>query len=334
MAGTLIGLDIGSGEVKFAVRKGSTVRFCSSPLPENMVANGRVQLAATMKSFLREEKRRWKIPGGSCCLILPDQQVFCRMLTMPYMPEKQLLLNLPYEFRDYIAQSNDKYYYDYALDRTSPGGNGEPVSLDLLAACAPQAVIREYAELLAGAGLRLTTAIPREMAYVSLLREYERENPGRNREYCFLDIGRESVRVHFYTGPRLAASRSLDLGCRDIDLAIAEQKNVDEYVAASYKLTNYENVLASNACREVYARIAVEVMKAVHFYRFRHADNHLEDIYFLGGGARIAALRAQIVDSVQLTAHDVTELLSVRTESDIAVQAALAFAATEGGGRT
>jgi len=333
MAKTLIGLDLGNSAVKFAVRKGRQTRFYAAVLPENMVADGRVQMAASMTSFLRNERKKQKIPGGDCCLILPDQQVFCRLISMPYMPENQLVLNLPYEFRDYITQNNDKYYYDYSVERVVNDEEGKPASIELLAAAVSKEAIKSYSELFAGTGFRFAAAIPREMAYVYILRGYEKANPAQSREYCLCDIGRETTRVHFFTGTRLAASRSLELGCRDVDLAIAELKNVDEYVAASYKLTNYQDVLASDACREACARIAVEVMKAVNFYRFRNSETKLADIYFLGGGARLAPLREQIVEAIRLEPHDFTELLPFAATDEAALQAALcAGAVSEEGG--
>ena len=331
MAKTLIGLDLGSSEIKFAVRNGKNARFEVERLPEETVTGGHVQLSEIKKSFLKQAKRRCRVPSGECCVVLPEQQVFCRLITMPYIPEKQLLLNLPYEFRDYIAQDSAGYYYDYAVERVVADADGKPASLELMAAAVSKSVIAAYSELLSSTGLRLKTAVPREMAYVYLLRAYEKAVPEHPDAYCLADIGLESTRVYFFESSRLSASRNVPIGCRDIDLAIAEQKHVDEYVASSYKFTNFEDVLDSPDCRAVYARLSIEIMKAVNFYRFRNDGSSLSGIYFLGGGANIAQLREQIAEDVTLEQHDFSELLTIPASGSSVLTAALAYGAAEGG---
>jgi type IV pilus assembly protein PilM len=335
MALISIGLDIGNSEIKFAVRKGKTWQVAATTLPEELVSNGHIQISPATKRFLKAEKRRLRIPGGDCTLVLPEQQVFCRPTTMPYIPENQLVLNLPYEFRDYIPQNSDKYYYDYAVERIVPDDTGKPASIELMAAAILKETAKSYSDLLSGTGFRLKTAVPREMAFVYLLRAYEEANPGEGRVYCFTDIGQESTRVCFFESSHLSASRTIPIGCRDLDLAIADEKNVNEHIAASYKRTNFEGALDSPGCRDVYSRLAIEVMKAVNFFRFRNTESRLSDLYFLGGGAGIRQLRDQIIGAVGLTEHDITELLPEGTEvTEDTPSAALACGATLAGGGT
>jgi type IV pilus assembly protein PilM len=333
MALNSIGLDIGSREIKFAVRKGKVWRLAAAELPEELILDGHIQIGPEMKRFLKEEKGKLRIPSGECTLVLPEQQVFCRPTVMPYIPENQLVLNLPYEFRDYIPQNSDRYYYDYAVENIVKDAEGKPVSVELMAAAVQKDVVKNFSELLAGTGLRLKTAIPREMSFVYILRAFELAYPGAGRFYCLTDVGQESTRVYFFESSHLSASRNISIGCRDLDRAIAEEKNVDERLAASYKRTNFEDVLDSERCRDVYSRLSIEVMKAVNFYRFRKTDTALSDLYFLGGGSAIPQLREQLASASGLMEHSITELLpeGAGAEQD-ALSAALACGATIAGG--
>jgi|GEM_PF-810876 len=333
MALISIGLDIGNSEIKFAVKRGKVWQTAVSVLPEELISNGHIQIDSATKRFLKAEKRRLRIPGGECTLVLPEQQVFCRPTVMPYIPENQLVLNLLYEFRDYIPQDNDRYFYDYAVERIVNNEEGKPASIELMAAAILKETAKSYSDLLSGTGINLKTAIPREMALVYMLRAYEEANPGENRVYCITDIGQESTRVYFFESTHLSASRNIAIGCRDLDLVIADEKNVNEHIAASYKRTNFEGVMDDPRCREIYSRLAIEVMKAVNFYRFRKVDSPLGDIYYMGGGAALRQLRDPITEAVGLTQHDITELLPEGVEEDEEIlSAALACGATLAGG--
>ena len=75
-----------------------------------------------MADFLRQTASQ-RHPLTHAALVLPSTEVFTRELVMPAMTEQQLLYNLPYEFRDYLTEEKNKYFFDYSMRRccgTSP----------------------------------------------------------------------------------------------------------------------------------------------------------------------------------------------------------------------
>ena len=48
-------------------------------------------------------------------LILPDEDLYFSRTTLPLMSEKQLKVNLPYEFSKIVGKDADQYIYDYSL---------------------------------------------------------------------------------------------------------------------------------------------------------------------------------------------------------------------------
>lgn len=80
-------------------------------------------------------------------------------------------------------------------------------------------------------------------------------------------------------------------------------------MAAAYKQSNYNSVLDSQACKELYSRIAMEIMRAVNFYGFNTPDANLKDLYFTGGLSRIPILTDAIRQELDLTVHPIEDLI-------------------------
>lgn len=321
MANKMIGVDIGGSELKLARLNGGVVSLDSQRLPENMIKNGQVQLPRSMTRFLGEARSKAHMPRTRCTLVLPDSVAVCRRLTLPAMTAEQLAINLPYEFRDFIGSESAEYIYDYAVIDVPRDAAGEPTGIEVMAAAAPKDTLNDYAQLFSGTGLRLGRVLPREMAYIELIRSHEASQPASPaavgeqpmaREYCIVDIGHTATRVHIFSGIRLMASRVIDVGGAAINAAIADAMHIDEYLADIHKRENNGGVQNSEEARGVYGRIAIEILRSVNFYRFNSQNTELNDIYFSGGGAAIPALRETICTTVSLTPHSISELFAVK----------------------
>lgn len=84
-------------------------------LPDNMVSGGEIVSMDAMADFIKEMAKENGISRGAAAVILPGTLVFTRNVTVPAMTDGQLLYNLPFEFKDYLTQEKNKYYFDYAV---------------------------------------------------------------------------------------------------------------------------------------------------------------------------------------------------------------------------
>ena len=107
------------------------------------------------------------------------------------------------------------------------------------------------------------------------------------------------------------STRTIDFGCNELDRIIADIKGIDSYTAGSYKFTNFEGVLDEPDCAGLCNRLAVEVAKVVNFYNFNNPEREIEQLYFLGGGARIPQMTEAIADAVSVPAMSVEALLPI-----------------------
>lgn len=307
MSKTVLGFDIGTCELKIVQWDGSSVRRAvMADMPDNLVKNGVIISYPAMADFIKETVAKRRLSGRSCAVILPASHAFLQRVTVPAMTEEQLLVNLPYEFRDFLTMGKDKYYYDYVVNSLDSGEDGEPKVLNLTAAAVPKEVINDYRAMFRRAGLRLSTAIPVECAYSNLLRA---RGDIQGREFSFLDLGHTAARLHIFTGARFEATRVIGIGLSNVDEAIADAMSVDEHVARTYKHADHQGAQTLEPAVDVYNAIALDVRKAINFYSFSNRDSALGDLWGGGGGVHIPALKQAIGQSVELTLHTVDELL-------------------------
>jgi len=330
MAGSLVGMDIGSGSLKLAVHRSGGTQLLSVRMPENMLEGARVVAPETMSEFIRDVRHENHITARDCALVLSSAYTYFRQIDIPTMTEDELRINLPYEFRDYVTEDPGNYFYDYAVRSTEYGEDGQPTGFSLYAAAVLKETVQTYADILRKAGFKLKVALPRTIVFMDMLRAYIRANPTETtREFCLVDIGNMHTSVDFFRGDDHVASRVIDFGCQDIDDVIAEVKNVNPYIAGTYRTSDFEGVLELPECQRVYDTLAVEILKVINFYNFSNPENTLSDLYFCGSGSAVQGLLDAIDGQTEMTAHRTAELLPEGLEGPTEL-CTLAYAVTMG----
>ena len=316
MAKTILGVDIGHDQLKLALVKGTRVlKTASAPMPENLLRQGRIVSVETMGELIRSTMKQKGIHANRAAFVLPNDVVFIKNVEMPLMSVEQLEYNLPFEFNDYITGEVRDYVFDYAVV-SDPGGKpaeegeGEGTTImELMAVGAQRAVLEDAQNALRKAGLRLTVSAPGLCGYIALLRARKDALSAFGEEYGILDLGYQAIRMYMFRGDRHVATRALEVGLSSVDNVLADAYGVDIHLAHTYLMTNFENCQQREECRTAYENIAVELMRAMNFYRFSNPDSALGDIWLCGGGAVIDALTETIGEMLDIQLHPATELV-------------------------
>lgn len=314
----MIGIDIGNNNCKIAVRDGkSAMRLIATRMPENLVRDGEqgeeLVSPATMATFLKNVRAQEHVRDRQCTLVLAANQVYFRHVTLPPMTESELVLNLPYEFRDFITGDPEDYVYDYAVDEMPRDDEGNLVRMEIYAAAVPRDLIETYGMMLHRAGFKLKCVVPAPMAYMRIIQLHMQNTPKNdgeeNKDVVLVDFGHSDVTIALFHGDKYDSSRTIDFGCDEFDRIIADIKGIDPYTASNYKLTNFEGVLDDPECLALCDRFALEVSKVVNFYNFSNREREIGSMYFLGGGAHIPQLTRAIAETVSVPALSVDGLL-------------------------
>ena len=334
MAKTVLGIDVGYDSLKLALVKGRQVKKTAVvPMPNSLIRAGRVVSVETMGDLLRTAMKQNGLRCDRAALALPNETVFIRNVTMPIMTEDQLKYNLPFEFRDYITDELKGYVFDYAMigvkqaEESSEAAEAELAggAMELMAVAAPKSLLDESREYLHKAGMKLVKAAPTVSCFINLIRK---SGAPDDTEYCILDLGYQAIRMYMFRGDRHIVTRVLEIGMSSLDRVLAEQYGVDEHLAHTYLLGNYEGCQNGENCRNAYGNITVELMRALNFYRFSNPDSHLDDIWVCGGGAMIQPLLNVLAETTDMKLHSAAELLPGKqaVEQDYALLQAIGIA--------
>ena len=313
MANTILGIDMGYDTLKLALVSGGRVKkaVCVQ-MPNSLVKEGRVVSTETMGELLRETLKEHGLRSQKAAVVLSNETVYIRNVTMPRMSADQLLVNIPYEFNDYINDEPKNYVFDYAMIspsvKNSEGEGEEENSMELMAVAAPLSWLEDVRDIVRKAGMKLEKAAPSVSCYASLIRWYEAHNQTKDQEYCLLDLGHHTIRMDMFRSDNHVVTRELEIGLSMLDNAISEAFNVDVHLAHTYLLTNYENCQTRDFCLNAYNNIAVELMRALNFYRFSNPESQLNDIWISGGGAVNETLRETIRSTLDMNIHSAEEL--------------------------
>lgn len=301
------GFDIGGHALHIAIAtKKGVKKVYTEPLPEGSVRDGRIVSYEAMGDFIKQTCKKRKIRFDDGAVVLPSGLCFCRRMSVPVMTHEQLMVNLPYEFRDFITSEKDAYFYDYAVLRVLRDANEEPAELDIMAAAALKTTIADYRSMFRRAGIKLHTAIPTEMSFANLLARCQEGHC-----HCIIDVGHTSVRLYMYNGNRFESSHIIDYGCEALDNAISEALHIDPFIAASYREANHDGCQTIPECESIYQSLAVEIQRAVHFFRYNNPDIELEHIHLIGGGALMEPLRETLENTLSVPIYNASELLDV-----------------------
>lgn len=326
---TLLGIDIGYDQLKMAlVDNGVVAAAVSAAMPENLLKDGELTSLETMSDLIRQTMKENNIKANYAALVLPNESVYVKNVSVPMMTTDQLAYNLPFEFNDYITGEVSDYIFDYAVlpqdenneeeqeqqtaAETDPFLQDEEApleKLELMAVGAPRAVITDAQNMLRKAGLRLVKTAPALCTYISLIRRQRETLMEENNEFGILDLGYNSIRMYMYKEDRHVATRVLEIGLRSLDSVIADIYGVEVHLAHTYLMANFEKCLEREECVNSYENIAVELMRAMNFYRFSNPDSTLSDLWLCGGGAVIRPLTDAIGEMLDMRLHTASELV-------------------------
>ena len=314
---TILGIDIGYDQLKLAlVSGGRVVSTASAAMPENLMVDGRITSRETMSDLIRTTMKENGIRANDAAIALPNEAVYVKNVSMPLMTTDQLVYNLPFEFNDYITGEIRDYVFDYAVIKDAeeeqeedPEDENSGKKMSLMAVGAERSLIEDAQAILRKAGLRMKIASPGLCSYINLIRAQKDSLYQMADEFGILDLGYKEIRLYMFRGDRHVATRELETGLSTLDDVIADAFSVDVHLAHTYLMNNYENCLERVECLAAYENIAVELMRAMNFYRFSNPDSTLSDLWLCGGGAVIRPLADSIGEMLDMELHPASELV-------------------------
>lgn len=301
----VVGIDIGNYRIKISyIVKGELKDVFVETLPDNIVKDGMVQYWDAMADFLKEIFQSHGIHCRNVIFTLPSSGVYMRVVDLPRMTVKQLQLNLPFEFHDYISEPTEKYFYDYAVIE-----EGEK-TMKLLAVACSRELIDRYRTLAKRAKLNAVGLVPDVLGFQRVLRRYNALfRVPDTKDYAILDMGDRSFKLHFFRHGVYEVTRPLEPGARHIAEIAAEIRGTDVHIGQLAAESNQDDVLAHENMEALYESSAVQIMRAMNFYSYSNTNNTIDTLYYCGGAANYPALLQTIEETMNLPMRPLTDLM-------------------------
>ena len=250
--GTVVGLDIGSSQIKVVEmkRSGGGVEITAldvAPTPPQAVENGVIVDAQMLGRVVKDLLAKAKITAKKVVSSVGGQgSVVVRVIEVPQMKPAELEETMKWEVERQVPFNANESIVDFKkIDR--PEGYAEGQNMDVLLAVAQQDMIDRHVEMLFAAGLK-PSAIDVEplaggRALLELTPDYG-SMPGHT--VAVVNIGALNTDVAIFRDKLLAFPRTLPLAGDNFTRAIDEALGVDMQSAEAYK-RDYAEVIFGQA---------------------------------------------------------------------------------------
>ena len=300
----VVGVDIGDYRIKISyIVKGKIKEFFYENIPDNAVKGGMIQYWDAMAEFLRDTFNAHKLRCKSVIFSVPVNGVYVRTVDLPVMTVKQLELNLPFEFHDYISDDTDKYFYDYAVIE-----RGDK-NMKLLAVACSKELIERYRTLAKNAKLNAVGLVPDVIGIQRILKRYNQlYSVPEDKDYAILDMGDQSFKIHFYNHGVYDVTRSLEPGGYSFAETISSINGTDVHIARISEEENVDDIQNHEKLLQLYERRAVEIMRALNFYSYSNTANTIDTLYYFGGSGYIRKLVETLSETLNIPVRPLAEL--------------------------
>ena len=303
----VVGISIGNYRISVSyVVKRQLKSYFYENVPDNAVKDGLIQYWDAMSEFLRDTLKQHGIKCKNVIFSVPLNGVYIRNIELPLMNLQQLELNLPFEFHDYISESSDKYFYDYAvIEKTDK-------SMRLQAVACSKALIERYRKMAKAAKLVPIGLVPDVIGIQRILGAYKQQfSIEEQKDFAILDMGDESFKIHFYNQGIYNATRTFEPGGQALAEKISEINGTDIHISHLALEDNLNNIQSHPALVQIYESRAVEIMRALNFYSYSNNNNNIDTLYYCGGVSNIRKFIKVLSETVNLPVRPLGDLVAV-----------------------
>lgn len=281
------GIEINDNAVKIIESKNAKLKkYIYEDLPANIIENGAVKTPEALSDFLLELKRKYKLKRN-LALVIPDDELSIRRITIPAMTDEQIRINIPYEFRDFITGDKNEYIYDYITAELIKNENDDVEAMDILAVAVSKEIMDKYKTIFKNARFNLKYAIPYSLAMGNFVRSISEED---TEDFIIINLGYMKSKIRIYHKNIFDMSRDIDIGFKDLIKVVSDMMSIDIHMAKVYLENNKDNIQEDKYIRELYSELALSALRVINYYTYQNRDIEINKILITGEGDYIKPL--------------------------------------------
>ncbi len=298
------GLDLGTSTIK-AVELGadkesfklSACIVVPTP-PKGMLSESPVdeeEMAQAIKKAVSDAG----ISTKSVNVALPENQVYTKVVEMPYLSDRELASAIYWEAEQYIPIPLANISLSWNVIKRS-ANNKSSEKMEVLMVGAPSLIVKKYQKVLGMAGLSVNAM---ETEIISCVRALTAFMPTNSiTPTIIVSIGAITTSLAIVIGNNLVFTYSLPIGGSAINRAISADFGLSSVQAEEYKKTYgiSKGPLGQRigaATEPIMSSILSEVKKAVIYYSQKYKDSRIEQIILSGESAKLPGIDTYFANS-------------------------------------
>lgn len=318
-----ISVDIGQSNLKIIQTNsdGKIVKFAVHKMPEGCVDDLNITSEEALASSLKTARKKAKMIGGKCTLVISGSGIIIRHFTLPILEEEQLYQNILNEISGYLPVDPDKYYVDYKIV-----GIVQEDGIDMykvLITTAHKRIINGYKKVLRMGGFNAKIIDTCENTRSKLLRYiYDRDNSFPIKGgICIVDFGTKHTRVNIYYDGYYYVGNILKRSSQSITEVISQNSGKDILFSETMKRDinflndEYENNDIKSAVTYEVDSLLFEIIRVFDYFRNR-TKNTVHTIYITGGGSLLPGLKDYMEKHINIPVRNAYELIPPSTNNN------------------
>lgn len=294
----IIGIDIGSNYIKMVKmkRNNKIARFAIEPIPEGVMAQGRIEAQEPLIDLIKNIKSKYKISGDSCAVCISGNEIIVRELTIPEMNEDQIMENIRHEIASFLPFKHEDYTIDYKVIDYQTDGNDGIGKLKVLVAAVPIRQAKAYVDVLKKAKLKVKY-IDVGSNVDSKLSRWIIHTIGKNdlKDIAIIDFGAQTTDVTILNKGNYSLHKMISNGGEYLTSIIADKAGMDMQEAEEYKRkinffeASEDNMIAQHVVN-YFDYLIMDINRILEFYKNRNNHKGVDQIYIMGGGSFLKGL--------------------------------------------
>jgi type IV pilus assembly protein PilM len=317
-------MDIGNQNIhliqgKFNKSSISVRDAIECPIPEGVFQDGRIEDLEALRQIIRRCLTSNKIKGKNAVITTQSTSVITRDILLPVADRKQLDSMVKYEIEQYLPIVASEYVVEYSVAEEVIDDGISKYKVQV--AAMPKNMVENFANLLSECGLK-TVALDLHFNAVAKLFSQklaingETFNPDKT--IAFIDLGHHSITIHILHNTKLAFSRIINLGSKEIDseIALAFSLSLEDSEKKKIKEADLDpdgfNEYLSDKCNDIIrSRVDTwlsEIQKMFQYYISRTTGNRIDGIYLLGGASGLKGLSKYVEQALNLKTQTIDKI--------------------------
>lgn len=298
------GLDIGITNIKAVeinVNKDSmSLDACIiSPTPAKGMVSESVGDEEEMAVAIKKTVKDAGISTKSVNIALPDNQVYTKVVEMPYMNDKDLASAINWEAEQYMPIPLASVVLAWQVI-SKPLKPTPADKMRVLMVGAPNVIVKKYQKVINMADLSLNTVETEILSAIRALTFFQ--PPDSSTPTIIINIGDISTSLAIVVKSELLFTYTLPIGGQAINRSISADFGLSTAQAEEYKraygiLKNPMGQRIGQATEPILASIVAEVKKAIIFYSQKNADNKIQQVILTGETAKLPGIDMYFADS-------------------------------------